>query len=513
MAYVILSVAAALFVALYYYFTRTFNYWKERNVVGPKPLPFVGNLKDSFFRKKTVIMVYKEIYDKFPKEKVVGMYRMTTPCLLIRDLDIVKNILIKDFDLFLDRGVEFSDEGLGVNLFHADGDRWRVLRNRFTPLFTSGKLKNMLRLMSECGDKFVNYVGDVTQNNMEHRINLLVQRFTMASISACAFGLDLDKDMLKSLQDLDKLVFTVNYSIELDMMYPGILKKLNGSLFPKSVSKFFDDLTKSVIQRRGGMPTNRKDFMDLILELRQRRKIEASKRNDDEDVKVLELTDGIIAAQAFIFYTAGYETSAATIAFMLYELAMNSNIQDKLIEEIDVVLKRHNGEITYECLSDMPYLGQTFDETLRKYPVADLLFRNAQVDYPIPGTDVTVKKGQTVIISGWGIQHDPKYYPNPDKFDPERFSPENEKNRHSCAYLPFGAGPRNCLGMRFAKWQSQVCIVKFLSNFRVEPSKNTPVDLKYDPSRLFLLPSGGINLNVVRRQSKRTKNKPYSLSK
>ncbi|XP_014365966.2 cytochrome P450 6B5-like [Papilio machaon] len=500
MVYVLLSAVAALFAALYIYFTRTFNYWKSRNVVGPKPLPFVGNLKDSFFRRKQAIMVLKDIYDKFPKEKVVGIYRMTTPCLLIRDLDIIKNILIKDFDLFADRGVEFSDEGLGVNLFHADGERWRVLRNRFTPLFTSGKLKNMLRLMTECGDKFVNYVDEIIQTNAEHRMYPLVQRFTMASISACAFGIDLDKNMLKSLQDLDKLVFTVNYGTELDMMYPGILKKLNGSLFPKSVNTFFDNLTKTVIKQRGGVPTNRKDFVDLILELRQKKVIEGTKRNDDEDVKALELTDSIIAAQTFIFYTAGYETSASTIAYMLYELAKNPDVQDRLIAEIDEVLKRHNGEITYECLSDMPYLGQTFDETLRKYPVADLLQRNAKVDYLIPGTDVTVKKGQTIVLSGWGIHRDPKYYPNPDKFDPERFSPENERNRHSCAYLPFGAGPRNCLGMRFAKWQSQVCIVKFLSKFRVEPSKNTQFDFEYNPTRLFAFPAGDINLNIVRRQ-------------
>ncbi|XP_013140579.1 PREDICTED: cytochrome P450 6B5-like [Papilio polytes] len=499
MVYELVSAAAALFAVLYLYCTRTFNYWKERNVVGPKPLPLVGNIKDSFFRKKSVIMVYKDIYNQFPKEKVVGIYRMTTPCLLLRDLDIIKNIFVKDFDLFLDRGVEFSDEGLGVNLFHADGDRWRVLRNRFTPLFTSGKLKNMLRLMTQCGDKFVEYVRDITQNNMEHHINLLARRFTIASISACAFGFDVNEEMLESLQEMDKLVFTITYGTELDMMYPGILKKLNSSLFPKSVSKFFDDLTKSVIKQRGGVPTNRKDFMDLILELRQKGKIEASKRNNDEDVKVLELTDDIIAAQSFIFYSAGYETSASTLSYMLYELAQNPHIQDKLVSEINKVLDRHNGEINYECLIDMPYFSQIFDETLRKYPVADILLRNAQVDYPIPGTDVTIKKGQTVVISGWGIHHDPKYYPNPDKFDPERFSPENVKNRHSCAYLPFGAGPRNCLGMRFAKWQSQVCIVKFLSKFRVEPSKNTPVALKYDPNRLFIFPVGGIPLNVLSR--------------
>ncbi|XP_013140398.1 PREDICTED: cytochrome P450 6B1-like [Papilio polytes] len=239
--------------------------------------------------------------------------------------------------------------------------------------------------------------------------------------------------------------------------------------------------------------------MDLILEMRQQKVIEGSKRHDNEHLKPLELTDSIIAAQAFVFYAAGYETSASTMTYMFYELAKQPAIQDKLIAEIDEVLKRYNGQITYECLSEMTYLSQVFDETLRKYPVADPMQRNAKVDYKIPGTDITIKQGQTIIISSWGIQHDPQYYPNPDKFDPEHFSPENEKNRHSCAYLPFGAGPRNCIGMRFAKLQSEVCIVKFLSKFRVESSKKTQKDLQFDPMRLFAFPVGGIYLNLIRR--------------
>lgn len=444
----LLGLVATLVGLLYLYFSRTLNYWKDRNVVGPKPLALFGNLKNYVLRREALAMVYKGIYDAFPKEKVVGIYRMTTPCLLLRDLEVIKHVLIKDFDMFADRGVEFSKNALGVNLFHADGDEWRVLRHRFTPLFTSGKLKNMLYLMTDRGDKFIKHVESLQEYNPEQPIHKLLQKFTMASITACAFGVDLDDSMVATLEKIDKLIFTVNYSNELDMMYPGILKKINGSLFPKFVSTFFDNLGKSVIEQRGGLPTNKKDFMDLILEMRQQKVIEGSKRHDNEHLKPLELTDSIIAAQAFVFYAAGYETSASTMTYMFYELAKQPAIQDKLIAEIDEVLKRYNGQITYECLSEMTYLSQVFDETLRKYPVADPMQRNAKVDYKIPGTDITIKQGQTIIISSWGIQHDPQYYPNPDKFDPEHFSPENEKNRHSCAYLPFGAGPRNCIGKR-----------------------------------------------------------------
>ncbi|XP_013140304.1 PREDICTED: cytochrome P450 6B2-like, partial [Papilio polytes] len=189
-----LILCASVIASLYYYFTRTFIYWKERNIPGPKPLPFFGNIKDSALRSKHLTSVLQDIYNAYPNEKAVGVFRMTTPCLLLRDLDLIKQIMIKDFDQFVDRGLSFtaglnnaswigrslqsrnkttcwlitnrclnntgycilrpavSKEGLGFNLFHADTDTWKVLRNRFTPLFTSGKLKNMFYLMTEQGD-------------------------------------------------------------------------------------------------------------------------------------------------------------------------------------------------------------------------------------------------------------------------------------------------------------------------------------------------------------------------
>nr|AAB06742.1 furnocoumarin-inducible cytochrome P450 [Papilio glaucus] len=495
----IFIVTATLFAILYLYFTRNFNYWKDRNVVGPEPTVFFGNIMESVIRRKHLIMIYKDIYEAFPKEKVVGIYRMTTPCLLLRDLDVIKHVMIKDFDLFNDRGVEFSEEGLGLNIFHADGDRWRVLRQCFTPLFTSGKLKNMLNLMSDRGDKFIKMVEKICDKEPEQQIIPLVRKFTMASITTCAFGMELDEEMIETLDKLDSLIFTTSYGNEIDMMYPGILKKLNSSLFSKMIAPFFDNLTKTIIEQRGGKPTNRKDLMDLILELRQKKAIEPMKKTHDEQVTTFELTDSVIAAQTFIFYAAGYETSASTMSFLLFELAENPDIQEKVIAEVDETLKRHNGEITYDTLSEMTYLTQVFHETLRKYPVADILLRNAKADYAVPGTNVTLKKGQTVVVSGFGIHYDPKYYPDPEKFDPERFSPENVRNRHPCAYIPFGAGQRKCLGMRFGQWQVQVCIIKLLSKFRFEPSTKTMSEFSYDPTRLLVYPKSGIFLNILPR--------------
>ncbi|XP_052740752.1 cytochrome P450 6B4-like [Bicyclus anynana] len=116
------------------------------------------------------------------------------------------------------------------------------------------------------------------------------------------------------------------------------------------------------------------------------------------------------------------------------------------------------------------------------------------------GTSVTIEKGTIVLIPTLAISHDEKYFPDPSKFDPERFSPENESKRHPCAFIPFGTGPRFCIGMLLAKIQSRVCLMKLLYHFRVEVSKNTPKVLSFDPQRVVIAPRGGIYLNLIPRK-------------
>lgn len=443
----------------YYYFTRTFSYWKNRNVAGPTPVPLYGNLKESTLRRTHISSVMKNIYEQFPQEKVVGIYRMTTPCLLLRDLDVIKNVLIKDFDNFIDRGVEFSKEGLGANLFHSDGETWKALRNRFSPIFTTSKLKDMTYLLTERADKFLEYVQSVSEEKQEQEVHTLVQQYTIAAIAAVGFGLDADKFSSATkalLRRIDALIFDLNYAYEFDMMFPGLLKKLNKSLYPAEASDFFYNLVRTVFSQRDGKPSGRKDFMDLILEMRQQGNIQGAQKYESSEKVTVELTEGIIAAQAFSFYAAGYETSATALAFLLYQLAINPTIQDNVIHEIDAVLKKCNGELTYDVINEMTYLEKVFDETLRMYPVVDTLQRNAKADYIIAGTNITIAKGQTVMIPLLGIHYDEKYYPKPEVFDPERFSAQQAGERHPCAYLPFGNGPRNCVGKLFVLFSHKI---------------------------------------------------------
>lgn len=122
-------------------------------------------------------------------------------------------------------------------------------------------------------------------------------------------------------------------------------------------------------------------------------------------------------------------------------------------------------------------------------PVAQLL-RKASYDFKIPNTNLTIPKGTQVIIPAYAVHMDPDIYPDPDKFDPERFSVENKRNRHPMAFLAFGEGPRNCIGERFGLMQTKIAIIKLITNFKFSTTSRTPIPMVFDKKNLIISPDG-----------------------
>ena len=164
------------------------------------------------------------------------------------------------------------------------------------------------------------------------------------------------------------------------------------------------------------------------------------------DKKIPEWNEQALAAQAYIFFTAGYETSSTTISFSLWELAHCPNVQDKLRREILEFQKKNDGKIDYESVNDIKYLDMVVKEVLRKHSPADSLIRETKQEYIIPGTKISLPVGTHVFISMRAIHMDPYIYPKPNVFDPERFNDEAKQTRHPMTFMPFGAGPKTCLG-------------------------------------------------------------------
>ena len=148
----------------------------------------------------------------------------------------------------------------------------------------------------------------------------------------------------------------------------------------------------------------------------------------------------------------------------------------------------------------MTYLHKDVDETLRKYPSAALIHRVCIKDIDLPTTNLHVDKGVDIVISVLGIHRDPEIYLDPDKFDPERFNEENIASRHPCHYLPFGDGPRICIGMNMSYLMVKVEIIYRLSKYRISLVPETPIPLEFDTGTLILTSKSDICIRVEPRR-------------
>ncbi|XP_065172835.1 probable cytochrome P450 6a13, partial [Atheta coriaria] len=195
-----------------------------------------------------------------------------------------------------------------------------------------------------------------------------------------------------------------------------------------------------------------------------------------------------MTAQVMVFFMAGFDTISTTLSFCCYELALNPVIQEKLHQEIVNTQCRNNNKLNYDIIKHMTYLDMVISESLRKWPPALLVGRCCTQAHKIPplrDNEVEVHLN-AVLISVFGIHRDDQIYPDPDCFDPERFTEVNKKSRCPYSYLPFGLGPRNCIAARFALMEMKTMLVQLLINFEIVTTDKTQIPLKIGKTHMSL---------------------------
>ncbi|XP_037920499.1 cytochrome P450 6a2-like [Hermetia illucens] len=488
----------SLLAIVYFYFQRKFSYWKNRDVPYVEPLFPLGNLP--WKHSDNLKEVFEKLYKVRHGSPLVGGYFFSQPVVIATDLDFVKDVLVKDFNSFHGRGVYSNekDDPISAHLFSLDGPKWKSLRMKLSPTFTSGKMKFMFPTIVDVSERFNQTLGKMLDEGSDFDVKELLARFTTDVIGTCAFGLECNtlNDSDTDFRKYGRMVFegarfdSIKRTI---MQVPKLAETLGLTVFDKGIRNFFLGIVRQTIEHREKNNIKRNDFMDLLIDLKNNDTFDEEKK-----IKLEKLTLEEAAAQAFVFFIAGFETSSTVMMFALYELALNPDIQEKLRNEINTVYAKHEGHLTYETIKDMVYLDQVINESLRKYSPAVALQRTAQEDYRVANTKLVIEKGTTVLIPVYEIHNDARYYPNPEKFDPDRFLPEVWKVRHPMSFLGFGDGPRNCIGMRFGRMQSRVGLVMLLKNYRFEVSDKTPIPIEYSRKSLVLSPSDGMNLKIVK---------------
>ncbi|PSN52373.1 Cytochrome P450 9e2 [Blattella germanica] len=217
---------------------------------------------------------------------------------------------------------------------------------------------------------------------------------------------------------------------------------------------------------------------------------------------LMELEDDDIVAQALIFFLAGFDTSSSLLCFVCYMLATHSEVQKRLQGEVDRTLEENDGKFTYEIVNNMKYLDIVVSETLRMYPPVAAIDRICNRNYTLK-TDPPCEffPGDFIYFPVFGLHYDPKYYPEPEKFDPERFSDDNKHNINPFTYLPFGIGPRSCLGNRFALMETKLVLAYMLTKFNIRTVSKTPESLKFAQKGFNLTIEGGFWVGLEMRKS------------
>ncbi|XP_077284908.1 cytochrome P450 9e2-like [Arctopsyche grandis] len=507
-----------------------FNEFSKTGIKFVRPVPFFGNLFKATFGVEHLATALKRVYDSFPNERYVGIFEFFSPTIVIRDPELIKMVTIKDFDHFHDIPFQIDEEidpVFGRVLLSLKGNKWRQMRTTISPAFTSSKMKNMFHFITECADKFTShYESECSQSNsgIDLDVRDLTTRFTSDVIASTAFSLEVD-----SLRDRDNyfykqasLLTEQSLSVILKFtgfrVFPKLMKALGIPLFPESSTSYLKGLVSDTMNKREISGEYRPDVVHLLNEAKKGTlKHDDSKEYQNKEFASTEeysvgksnikWADDDLIAQAVVFILAGFGTSSTLLCFLLYELAINTHVQEKLCTEIDEISSKNGGKVTYHDLLHMNYMDMVISEALRKWPPIPFVNRLCTQEYdlgPVSKNSTSsfkIKKDSGIWIPINSIHMNPEYWPNPTKFDPERFSEENKRNIKSQTFLPFGSGPRNCIGARFALMEIKALIFHFLAKFEFNPCVKTHIPIRISTTTLFLESKDGYWLNMKLRNT------------
>ncbi|XP_044903490.1 cytochrome P450 4F6-like isoform X2 [Felis catus] len=385
---------------------------------------------------------------------------------------------------------------MGDGLLLTDGDKWSHHRHLLTPAFHCEILKSYVKIFNKSADimhaKWKRLVSEgSTRLDMFEHISLM----TLDSLQKCVFSFDSNcqespSEYIAAILELSALVVKRQRQI---FLYPDLLYYLtpDGRRFRRACD-LVHNFTDAIIQKRrcSLLTEGSHDFLKAKAKAKTLDFIDVLLLAKDEDGKELSHED--IRAEADTFMFGGHDTTASGLSWVLYNLAKHPEYQERCRQEVQELLRdREPKEIEWDDLALLPFLTMCIKESLRLHPPVTAIFRCCTQDVVLPDGRV-IPKGVVCLVDIFRIHHNPSVWPDPEVYNPFRFDPENIKERSSLAFIPFSAGPRNCMGQKFALTEIKVVLALTLLRFRVLPDKEEP---RRKPE-LILRAEGGLWLRV-----------------
>ena len=477
---------------------------KTIGLPGPPPKAFSGNYSE-ILKFGYLDSVAKWISQYGP---TFIHYLGVKPVVVTEDLEVIKSIMVKNFDSFINRSYvpPLLKKGKVRGLVQLRDEQWRRVRRILTPSFSSKRLKMMAPFIQQCSERLRNKLAAVSDTGTSVNVWKWFGMFTMEVILATAFSRNINSDnneespltkaaasVFQTGRSSSRNSFAAERLVVIMSHFPWSIPILRYLARRSREAGSWDYLEETALKliedRRNTMTTTGSTAQDLLQSM-----LEAHDENTETRSSGYLSNDEIVASVATIML-AGYETTNNAMSYSAYLLALNPAIQDRLIREIKDYYNANPDCSLYDAAENIDYVTMVLYESMRMYPPVPRTNRECKQTCAVTD-DLIIVEGADVTIPIFLLHHNPEHWSDPDKFDPERFNPNNEQSYPTFAYLPFGEGPRHCIGKRLALLEAKMTLVAILKDFHFKRTTDTEVPLDLSVG-ITMSPTNGIELAIL----------------
>ncbi|XP_025266600.1 cytochrome P450 4C1-like [Camponotus floridanus] len=494
-------------LSIYYYYVHYGRKGRLLHLIpGPPSVPIFGHAHLAQLSAVEQWKVFCTLTDKYyPILKVWGLHEFAVS---IRHPDDLEKILSSTKHIEKSRLYNILHPWFGTGLLTSTGVKWQTRRKMLTPAFHFNILNQFVDIFIKEGDCMTKSLKDVGGTVVKDLLPF-ISEYTLNAICETAMGVSLEK-FGEFQHQYRNAIHEIIELIVYRALRPWLHNDLLFSLSPqgrkqKNLLKILHGFTEKVIAER-------KLYHERTGN-RYLKNIGDNKETEAEDVEVFgikkkrlamldlliaasresSLTDLDIREEVDTFMFEGHDTTAVGIMFALLLLAEHKEVQERVRVEVNTMMQENGGKLTMKSLQNLSYLDRCLKEALRLYPSVFLILRKTAEDVKLHS--YVVPAGTNLHLNIYGVHKDPNFWPNPEIFDPDRFLPENIRNRHPYSYLSFSAGPRNCIGQRFGLLELKAIIAPLVYNFYLEPVKDLKdIQLKAD---IILRPSHPVHMRFI----------------
>ncbi|MFD1633269.1 cytochrome P450 [Haloplanus ruber] len=440
---------------------------------GPRGEPVFGNsrqyARDPFEFLSACESAYGDVVaaDLGPMETYIA----TNP-------DDIERVLVGDHEKY--RKPAFQDDALGRllgdGLLLSEGDRWEKQRDLANPAFNMSRIADIADVMTQDAVEAVESwsAGD------ELDLELEMARLTVRIIANAMLGVDLGEERVRTIQENLEPLGARFEPDPIRFVTPDWLPTQENREYEAAVQRLEDVVADVIAERRGteGHEDDDDPPMDLLSIL-----LRAQKRGEQGDE---QLRDEVVT-----MLLAGHDTTALTLTYACYLLSENPDAERQVHAELDDVL---DGPPTFADTRNLTYLNRVLQETMRLYPPVYVMFREPVVDVKLGG--YRVPEGAAIMLPQWAVHRSPRWWTEPDQFDPDRWTRERRADRPRFAHFPFGGGPRACIGKQFSLLEAKIILAVIGQEYRLDYGRDEPFDLR---GSLTMHPENGMPMRVRER--------------